>query len=170
MWVTTRDTTDDEWSTPMNLGPTVNTSSSDGALCMSADGLSLYFSSKRPGGYGNYDLWMSTRTTTKDDWSAPENLGPTVNSSADENFPSISADGLQLYFADEDIARPGGYGNADIWLTTRATKSGPWGSPMNLGPTVNSWANDGYAGQSISADGLSLYFTSNRPGGLGGYD
>ncbi len=170
LWVTTRDTTDDEWGTRMNLGPTVNTSSGDGPPCMSADGLSLYFSSKRPGGYGNDDLWMSSRTTTKDDWSAPVNLGPTVNSSADECFPSISADGLELYFAEEDIARPGGYGNADIWLTTRATKNDPWGEPVNLGPTVNSSANDGYAGQSISADGLSLYFTSNRPGGLGGYD
>ncbi len=170
MWVTTRDTTDDEWGTRMNLGPTVNTSSDDAPPCVSADGLSLYFSSNRPGGYGNLDLWMITRTTTKDDWSDPVNLGPTVNSSADECFPSISADGLQLYFADEEIARPGGYGSADIWLTTRATKNDPWGEPVNLGPTVNSSADDGYAGQSISADGLSLYFTSNRPGGLGGLD
>jgi hypothetical protein len=170
MWVRRRDTTDDEWGTPMNLGPTVNTSSSDGPPCVSADGLSLYFSSNRPGGYGNYDLWMSTRTTTKDDWSAPVNLGPTVNSSADECFPSISADGLELYFADEDVVRPGGYGSRDVWVTTRPTVSDPWGPPMNLGPTVNSSASDGYGGQSISADGLSLYFTSNRPGGLGGFD
>jgi hypothetical protein len=170
MWVTTRDTTGDEWGTRTNLGPTVNTSSGDGALCISADGLSLYFSSKRPGGYGRYDLWMSTRTTTKGDWSAPVNLGPTVNSSADEGFRSISADGLELYFADEEVARPGGYGSRDVWVTTRPTVSDPWGPPMNLGPTVNSSASDGYGGQSISADGLSLYFTSDRPGGLGGFD
>ena len=170
LWVTSRVTTDDEWGTRNNLGPTVNTSYMDGPQCMSADGLSLYITSNRPGGYGNYDLWMSTRTTTKENWSAPVNLGPTVNSSADECFASISADGLELYFAEEDIARPGGYGSADVWVTTRPTVSDPWGPPMNLGPTVNSSARDGYAGLSISADGLSLYFTSNRPGGLGGYD
>jgi len=168
LWVTTRDTTDDEWAPCMNLGPTVNTSSGDGAPCMSADGLTLIFESNRPGGYGNYDLWMSTRTTTKDDWSAPVNLGPTVNSSNDENFPSISADGLQLYFAEWRVARPGGYGSTDLWVTTRPTVSDPWGEPVNLGPTVNSSVYDG--DQSISADGLSLYFTSTRPGGLGGED
>jgi hypothetical protein len=170
LWVTRRETTDGEWGTCIRLGPTVNSSSSDGPPSISADGLSLYFSSNRPGGYGNYDLWKSTRTTTKDDWSAPVNLGPTVNSWYDECFPSISADGLKLYFAEEEVARPGGYGNADVWVTTRPTVSDPWGSPINLGPTINSSARDGYAGLSISADGLSLYFTSNRPGGLGGYD
>ena len=165
MWVTRRDTTDDEWGTPMNLGPTVNTSYSDGALCISADGLTLIFESNRPGGYGNYDLWMSTRTTTKDDWSAPVNLGPTVNSSADEYPPSISADGLSLYFGSN---RPGGLGSFDIWVTKRATVSDPWAPPVNLGPPVNSFAFD--ACPNLSADGSTLYFTSTRPGGFGGHD
>ena len=57
---------------------------------------------------------------------APENLGPIVNSSAFDGGPSISNDGLTLYFASE---RPGGLGEADLWVTTRPTISGPFGPP-----------------------------------------
>jgi len=168
LWVTTRETTGDEWGPRMNLGSTINSPAADTAPCISADGLSLYFSSDRPGGYGNYDLWMSTRSTTKDAWTAPVNFGPSVNSPADESFVSISGDGLHIYLAEWQRARPGGCGSADLWLTTRPTISDPWGEPVNLGPTVNSSAYD--ADHSISADGLSLYFTSTRSGGLGNED
>jgi len=90
------------------------------------------------------------------------NLGPTVNSSANDFDPSISADGLELYF---NSYRPGGFDKADIWVTTRKTKAGPWGEPVNLGATINSPAHEN--APNISADGLSLYFNSNRPGGQG---
>ena len=169
IWVTTRGTIDDEWGPRTNLGPTVNTSSDDALPCMSTDGLSLYFSSNRAGGYGGPDLWMTTRETTSDPWGEPVNLGSTVNSSADEAFPSISADGLELYFSEFRVYRPGGYGYGDIWVTKRPTTDDPWGTPVNLGDTVNGWYQDG--GQFISADGLTLFFGSNpRPGGLGADD
>jgi hypothetical protein len=58
---------------------------------------------------------MTTRTTTNDDWSAPVNLGPTLNTSSSEFTPSISADGLTLYFGARDSDRSGGYGGWDIW-------------------------------------------------------
>ena len=169
IWVTTRKTKDDPWGTPVNLGPMVNTKAFEGAPCLSVDGLSLYFMSNRPGGCGAYDLWVSERATRNDTWGTPVNLGPMVNSSMDENKPNISTDGLSLYFSDHigGDARPGGLGEADIWVTTRKTKDDPWGPPVNLGPTVNSSYGD--ASPSISTDGLSLYFHSNRPG-YGGND
>ncbi len=167
LWVSTRATTNDPWGEPMNLGPTVNSSGDDKGPCISADGLSLYFSSNRPGGYGGRDIYITSRPTTDAEWSAPVNLGPTVNSSADEVYPWISADGLQLYFSEWDVFRPGGYGRPDMWVTTRERASDPWGTPVNLGPTVNSSAWD--YGPSISADGLLLFFISERPGGPGGY-
>ncbi|HUU16528.1 MAG TPA: hypothetical protein VMW72_05215 [Sedimentisphaerales bacterium] len=168
IWVATRATTDDDWGEPVNLGQTVNSSSSDGSPCISADGLSLYFSSGRPGGSGNADLWVATRPTTAADWGTPVNLGPTVNSGAGEVFPSISADGLQLYFSEWEVFRPGGYGNSDMWVTTRRAVSDPWGTPVNLGQTVNSSSGD--AGTSLSPDGLELFFDSDRPGGSGDWD
>ncbi|MHC4528971.1 MAG: hypothetical protein ACYS29_13935, partial [Planctomycetota bacterium] len=163
IWVATRATTDDPWGEPNNLLPTVNTSSGEGTPCMSADGLSLYFASNRAGWYGGFDLWMTTRETTSDPWGEPENLGPTVNSPADEVCPSISGDGLELYFCDFLVARPGGY--YDLWVTTRATTEDDWKPPENLGDTVNSSYLE--FGPFISADSLTLFFGSGRPGGGG---
>jgi len=154
---------------PTNLGPMVNSSSWDVMPTISSDGLTMYFASWRAGGYGNADLWVSTRPTTEDKWGEPENLGPPVNSSVYENCPSISADGLTLYFSDYySPPRPGGLGGCDIWKTTRATTGDDWGEPVNLGSPINSVTDDTYP--CISLDGLSLYFTSYRSGGYGNPD
>lgn len=165
LWVATRATTEDDWGTAINVSQTVNTSSGEYCPSISADGLSLLFVSERSGGSGGWDIWMATRGSVSDNWSAPVNLGSTVNSWTDEARPSISTDGLSLFFSSN---RPGGYGNHDLWVTTRATKDGSWGTPVNLGPMVNSSAWDSDA--VISANGLSLIFASYRRGGTGGLD
>jgi len=165
IWVTKRTTVSDPWEEPVNLGPTINSSGDDGSPSISADGLELYFGSWRPGGYGGTDLYVTTRVTTNDDWSAPVNLGATVNSSDAETLAEISADGLELFFGSD---RPGGLGGWDIWVTTRTTINDDWREPVNLGPTVNSSSGDG--APSISADSLSLFFDSSRPGGHGSWD
>ena len=150
---------------PTNLGPTVNTPGHDYRPNISTDGLDLYFHSDRPGGNGDYDLWTTTRHTTNDPWGEPINLGSTVNSSARDQSPSISADGLSLYFASR---RPGGYGEFDIYVTKRTTKDDPWEAPVNLGAVVNS--NTIERNVNISASGLELYFSSDRPRGYGNDD
>ena len=61
LWVSTRDTTEDPWSPPVNLGPIVNSAAFDGAPALSRDGTTLYFFSERPGGIGRRDLYVSTR-------------------------------------------------------------------------------------------------------------
>ena len=61
LWVSTRATTADPWSTPVNLGPTVNTTAFDGAPALSFDGTTLYFFSTRPGGFGGNDLYVTMR-------------------------------------------------------------------------------------------------------------
>jgi len=151
------------FGTRTNLGRPVNSSYSDGVPSITSDGLSLFFNSARPGGYGSYDLWVTTRATTEGDWGAPTNLGATVNSSGSDGGPSISADGLSLFFGS---IRSGGSGSSDLWVTTRATTEDQWETPVNLGPSINSSYGDGVP--SISAYGLSLFFMSNRPGGSGG--
>ncbi len=170
IWVTTRATKDDAWGPPVNLGATVNSSYQDITPGISADGLSLFFTSNRPGGSGSLDLWVSRRGTKDDPWGTSVNLGPIVNSAASENDPCISADGWTLFFGDYDSGpfRPGGYGGSDIWVTTRATVSDTWSTPVNLGPTINSSSLDSQP--AISADGSTIFFMSNRPGGLGGHD
>jgi Tol biopolymer transport system component len=149
----------------VNLGPVVNGSSYDRGPCISAEGLELYFDSRRSGGCGLDDIWVATRKTISDPWEAPVNLGPAVNSPQLDSQPSLSADGLSLYFRS---SRKGGYGSTDIWVARRKSLSSSWDTPINLGPTVNS--SSGEDDPSVSADGLSLYFGSNRPGGYGGSD
>jgi len=134
-------------------------------VSISASGLELYFTSDRPGGYGNSDLWVTTRATKEDPWGEAVNLGPIVNTSAFDRRSTISANGLVLFF---DSSRSGGYGSNDIWMTTRPTTSDAWTQPVNLGPTVNSPSSD--ATPCISANGTTLYFGSYRPGGLGDVD
>jgi hypothetical protein len=150
------------FGTPTNLGLPINSLYDDGWPNISADDLSVFFSSDRPGGSGHDDIWVAGRPNTSDPWGPHVNLGPNVNSSYYDKAPSVSVDGLTLYFSSN---RPGGSGNDDLWVTTRETTDANWGTPVNLGTTVNS--SDSDDGPSISADEMSLYFHSNRGGGLG---
>src|SRR4030042_7216044 len=77
------------------------------------------------------------------------NLGSVVNSSSNDSTPTISPDGLSLYFASD---RAGGQGGNDIWVSKRADLSESWGPPPNLGGPVNSSAGGVFP--SLSADGL----------------
>jgi Tol biopolymer transport system component len=166
LYVTTRSTKNDAWGTPVNLGPTVNSSENDPSPSISDDGLELFFHSRRSGGFGNADLYVTTRPTIDDDWSEPINLGSIVNTSNHEYGPKISPDRLTLFFFSYN--RPGGYGSTDIWTTRRVTINDDWGEPINLGPIINSSSADN--SPELSADGTTLYFRSNRPGGFGDFD
>ena len=150
---------------PTNLGPVVNSSFSDGGPSLSADGLSLYFSSDRDGGSGDSDIWMTTRETIDSEWSTPVNLGPTINSAATDIEPDISANGLELYFESWHRwnPRPGNVNwMGDIWVAKRANIDDPWGTPVNLVPLVSTTEADGEP--SISSDGLELYYVTGPVG------
>ena len=177
IWVATRETTDYEWGTPVNLGPPVNSSAWEGDPSFSADGLKMYFGdggpplwsgfTHRPGGYGSSDIWVSERATKNDLWGEPKNLGSGINTSAFEGDPVLSADDLEMFFSSDRRSS----GDVELYVTTRATTSDPWGEPAHLGPTINPnnspwWDSD----PEISPDGLTLFFSSSRPGGYGGSD
>jgi hypothetical protein len=172
IWFITRGTLYDEWSTPQNLGAVVNSLADEASLAISPDGLELYFSGLRssgmyvrPSGCGQSDLWVTKRSMRDEPWCQPVNLGEGVNSAYQELRPNISVDNLVLFF---DSRRPGGKGQEDLYMTRRATISDPWQAPLNLGPIVNSPASDQDA--HVSADGSTLFFNSNRPGGHGSLD
>jgi Tol biopolymer transport system component len=168
IWVLKRSSGDHAWGPPENLGSVVNSKSTDAATCISHDALELYFNSDRPGGYGNFDLYVTRRATCNSSWGDPENLGLTVNTRDLEAFPWVSSDGSELYFMS---ARPGGYGTFDFYVSRRATVQDSWGDPVNLGPVVNSSYSE--TCPCLSADGLRLFFQdyfTPRPGGYGGGD
>lgn len=124
------------------------------APAFSRDGRSLYFASDRPGGHGGMDLYESRRGP--DGWSAPKNLGPEVNSTANEAFPSIGGNG-ELFFSSD---RAGGMGQLDIY--TSHSEYGEYAVPVALPAPVNSAGND--LGYTTYADGESGFFSSNRDG------
>src|SRR2546426_6108367 len=125
-----------EWSEPVNLGAVVNSNVFDAAPTLSKDGLSLYLTSTRPGGFGGNDLWVSQRDCGDCPWGTPVNLGPVINTPAIENRASLWGDG-HLLFSHSD--RPGGHGSTDIWVSRRADQKDDfgWEPPVNLGPDVN---------------------------------
>lgn len=101
----------------------------------------------------------------KSAWSEPQWLGPDVNSPERDLGPSLSPDGLSLYFNSE---RDGGYGGMDIWVSRRECDGCEWGAPVNLGERINSTGMD--ESPRVSADGHLLFFASTRDGGEGGAD
>jgi hypothetical protein len=126
-----------DWSEPVSLGATVNSTSDDAGAFITRDGLSLYFNSSRPGGFGGLDIYVSRRSSVEEPWGPPVNLGLTVNSSFNEQTSAISPDGHRLYFASD---RPGGFGGLDLYVSRRHDKRDDfgWRSPVNLGAGVNS--------------------------------
>ena len=65
-WTSTRETAQDAWSRPVNLGPTVNSEYVQGEPALSPDGTELYFNSNRPGGFGGRDLYVTRRQQLKE--------------------------------------------------------------------------------------------------------
>ena len=160
-----------DWSAPVNLGPVINSAFNDQQPAISKDGLSLYFSSPRPGGLGSFDIYVSQRASVDDSWGSPVNLGPTVNTIFDEGNPAFSRDEHLMFFQSK---RPGGFGGIDIWVSQREHTHDDfdWQPAVNLGPGVNSAADDnGPSYFENEEDGApQLYFGSSRSGGLGAAD
>jgi len=161
-----------DWSAPVNLGPPVNSAFAELNPFISKDGLSLYFACFNcPGNLGGSDIWVSQRASVNDPWGTPQNLGPNINSSAGEGGPALSSDGHRLYFISN---RPGGFGGNDIYVSRRHNKRDDlgWQPAENLGSGVNTAADE--VGPEYFEDEetgvITLYFSSNRPGGLGGND
>ena len=154
------------WSTAVRVEslpgthPDFNGASLDGCPFVSRDGKTFYMASNRPGGSGGIDIWVSTRASADDPWGAPVNVGPPVNSSANDFCPTISRDGHRFYFVSN---RPGGCGGDDIY-TTRLRANG-WDPVANLGCDVNTAANEASPFPlPQSTTGPVLYFSSTVSG------
>ncbi|MFV2068718.1 MAG: DNRLRE domain-containing protein, partial [Pirellulales bacterium] len=165
LYVSTRSSVAEPFGEGINLGPGVNSDANETGPSVSSDGLTLYFGSNRSGGLGGFDIYTATRSAITDEFAGATGLGTNVNTDRSENNPEISADGLTLLF---NSSRPGGFGSQDIYAAARADTAEAFESAVVLGPEVNSSESD--ARPALSADGLTLYFNSSRPGGFGGHD
>jgi hypothetical protein len=201
-----------EWQTPVNLGPTINSTYNDWYPVIARDGSYMIFVSTRAGGQGGSDLWISRNVGGQ--WQQPQNLGPNVNTGSTEsapflaendstlyflsmstgggdiysaqlvdgvpaprqalpspiNFsgsidccPVLSHDGQRLYICSD---RTGTIGSIDLWVSQRSGDT--WGTPVNMGPAINTAATD--CPRWISDDGSTLLICSTRTDGLGNAD
>lgn len=147
------------WSEPVNVGASVNTSALESHATLAPDGLSLYFTSNRPGGAGSTDLWVSQRECAGCAWQAPVNLSA-LNTTAADAAPALSINGHLLFFHSN---RAGGPGGSDIYVSRRVDPRDDfgWEPPQLLGDAVNTPANESAPVHSPGADAgpANLYFT-----------
>jgi hypothetical protein len=129
----------------------------DRATSISNDGLSVYFHSDRPNGFGGDDIWVSRYDPATGRWGEPSNLGPPVNTADHEFHAWITSNGLSLYFASD---RPGGKITYDLWVSKRASLDAPWEEPAPVPGEVNSDRSE--SGPSLSFDECALYFSDYR--------
>lgn len=225
IWVATRESPNDPWGAPANVGALVNSDADDFCPTLARDGHTLYFVSRRQVGVqgldwcGGSDIYVTRRradqgfeqptslgcelNSSADEFSPfpVENIGggpglffsstrlgtggdlyfaewhgnrygagaliPNVNSASDDGQPNVSRDGLELFFY-SNRAGLGAQGGNDLYVATRGSLAEPWSAPVNLGSNVNSAASE--TRPSLSWDGTTLYFGSNRPGGEGSTD
>jgi outer membrane protein OmpA-like peptidoglycan-associated protein len=151
------------WAKVLPLGPPVNTDGNEGALCISPDGMDMYFAGcNRKDGLGSCDIYHATRIGNS--WTVPQNCGPGLNSAKWDTQPSIAPDGKTLYFTSN---RPGGKGSSDIWISV-LQDDGSWSLPENLGDSINTPELE--MNPFIHPDGKTLYFASQGQIGMGGFD
>lgn len=127
----------------------------------------MYFTSQnRPGGPGDFDIWASIQQSDGT-WGVAANVAE-LNSAYRDTRTAIRNDGLEIYLTSN---RPGSEVDStnapslDIWVSTRASTSDPWGPPSDVAGDINSAYSDG--APAISSDGTEMYFYSNRPDGSG---
>ncbi len=151
------------WSDPKNLGRNINSDYWDSAPSIAPDGQAIYFCSNRPDGYGGIDIYVAYRNE-KGYWNEAVNMGPSINTAADEQTPFIHADNRSMYFSSNGWP---GFGGADLFVS-RKKLDGSWSTPMNLGYPINTYENEGSI--AVSSNGMDAYMASDRADSKGGLD
>lgn len=151
------------WGAPINLGGWVNSDQWESQPCLSPDKRDLYFASRRHGGFGGIDIYVS-HLQPNGKWGEPENLGEGINTSGDEQSPFIHADNQTLYFTSNYWQ---GYGDDDLFYVKKGPQ-GDWSNPVNLGYPINTIDREGTL--FVSSDGKTAYYASDRKDTKGGMD
>jgi outer membrane protein OmpA-like peptidoglycan-associated protein len=159
--VSYKDTSTNEWTAPENLSTKVNTKFHDACIGLSPDGQKLFIYRSHRGKHSSGDIYESFLEGKG--WTAPIKLTE-LNTQYWENSATITADGKTVYFTSD---RPGGYGGVDIYVS-QLQDNGKWGTPQNLGPTINTPFDED--GPYIHIDSKTLFFSSRGHKTMGGFD
>jgi|GEM_PF-1315569 len=149
-----------KWTNPQILSPQINSSRKEASIGISPDGKKLLIYRDD---FGDGNLYYSN-LDENGEWGKPKKFPSPINSSALESCASLSADGNTIYFTSD---RSGGFGGMDIYMCKKNEK-GKWGEAINLGAGINTkWHEES---PHIQAYSNILYFCSNRPESMGGFD
>lgn len=127
------DIKDFKFKKKVEMGKNVNSKGFESAATISSDGNTLFFASRRDGGIGGKDIYM-TRKLPNGEWALPQNLGESINTKYDEDFPNLFYDGSTLYFSSKGHNSIGGY---DYFKSTWDAENNSWSKPENLGYPLN---------------------------------
>lgn len=156
--------TESGWSTPCNIGGTINSKLWESLACIGPDGKTIIYCSDLEDGKES-ELFVTF--LTEEGWTKPKSLGNVVNTSKNEKFPFLAADGKTLYFSSN--GHPG-FGEDDIFMSRRLDDSWTnWSAPVNLGKYINTLDSD--KDLSIPASGKLAYVVrKDAPDGYGNTD
>jgi Tol biopolymer transport system component len=158
IWMSTRSSRAQPWGAPVHV-PELSSTADDTAPAVRAGSLEIVFESTR--GAGDANLWTAVRTSLTAPWSAPRSIGPTT---ADhEGSPYLMPDGRSLLF---NAMRANTLGEADLYISTRATESDPFATETRIGVSGPANEEDPW----MSADGHVLWFASNLTGDVELYE
>jgi WD40-like Beta Propeller Repeat. len=175
LWFATRESVDDPWGTPHNMGALINTASNDSLPFLAPNEHVMYFHSDRiPGSCGEGDIWMTRRRNKHSDWQQPTNLGCVLNTVKTEIAPAYFEDPeteqAWLFYGSNRPVGPStcdrGFGDYDVYAS-------PLGEDGSVGPgtLVCEFSSPGRDTRIfIRKDGLEAFITSNRVGGQGTID
>jgi outer membrane protein OmpA-like peptidoglycan-associated protein/tetratricopeptide (TPR) repeat protein len=160
-----------QWSSPVNLGPNINTDGDDEAPFLHYDGKTLYFGSNGHPGYGDHDLFYS-RLQPDGTWGKPENMGRGINTERDEVGMYVDYKGDKAYFASD---RDGGFGGLDIYSFKIANDKKPGVVAYVKGNIIDAETKAELSGRievinladgtRLLADSSAFFFTTLQPGG-----
>ena len=152
---------DSVWSTPKSVGTNINSEFSEKSLSVSTNGDIVFYSSDRPGGEGELDIYYSTKDKNGN-WGPAVNLGSSINTEYDEDSPFIDYDGKTLYFSSRGGMGMGGY---DIFKAEYDSTTNSWTNIVNLGYPINTPDDDIYFVG--TKGGKRGYYASVRDNGMG---
>ncbi len=143
------------WSTPKNLGPSINSGDRQLYPTLTRNG-TIYFGSNREG-YGGADIFKSQYLDGK--YTEPENLGDSINTEYNETDVFVAPDEGYIIFTSSD--RPDGFGGGDHYISFRKA-DGSWTKSKNMGEKFNTSSSEFCP--MLSQDGKYFFFTSGRKG------